>query len=72
MVESNNIQKLKDNETLKAILRDSMGGIMYNVANKNKYDSVELLKVYNSLNQEEKETLGGIIEGAIKFITEDY
>ena len=53
---------------MKQILKDSFGGIMYNVANRNKYDATELLAIWDSLPAYEKENAGGIITGAINFI----
>ena len=58
----------KDNEVLKQILADSCGGILYNVANRDKYDTAELLQAWEQLNPSERESMGGIINGAINFI----
>ena len=33
------IEKIENNEVYKEILKDSFGGVMYNVANQNKYDT---------------------------------
>ena len=54
------------------ILKDSFGGVLYNLANKNKYDTVELLQLWDSLNESEKESAGGIIKGAMQFIKEQH
>ena len=50
---NNNLTKLKENETLKQIIKDSFGGVIYNNANKNKYNTTELLKLYNNLEEYE-------------------
>ncbi len=43
---------------------------MYNVANRNKYDTAELLTLWDTLAPAEKESMNGIINGAINFIRE--
>jgi len=63
-----NLEILKQDETLKQILADSFGGVMYDVANQNKYNTSELLVKYKALSGAEREGLGGLIKGAINFI----
>lgn len=65
------ITQLKEHPVLKEILADSYGGIIYNVANENKYDTTELLELWEQLDGGEKDSLGGIIGGAINFIKEN-
>ena len=65
----NKIEKLQQNPVLKEILKDSFGGIMYDVSNKDKYDTKELLKEWDELSPAERECTGGSIKGAIIFIT---
>jgi hypothetical protein len=62
---------IENNEVLKEILKDSFGGIMYNVANAKKYDTKELLKEWEALSEAERESASGLIKGAIEFITEN-
>jgi len=62
------MQEIKDHPVMKEILADSYGGIIYNVANQNKYDTTELLELWEQLDGGEKDSLGGIIGGAISFI----
>ena len=57
-----------ENKVLKQILADSFGGVMFNVANKDKYDTTELLKEWNNLSADEKNNLGGGVNGAMRFI----
>jgi len=59
---------IKNNEAMIEILKDSFGGVMYNMANQNKYETKELLDLWNSLQAYEKELAGGIIRGAMNFI----
>lgn len=54
--------------TMQEILADSFGGVMYDLANRNKYNTVELLAMWDSLTASEKEACGGIVKGAINFI----
>jgi len=63
------MQTIENNSVLKEILADSFGGIMYNEANKDKYDTEELLKEWEQLNASERESLGGIVNGAMNFIS---
>lgn len=60
------IQDIENNATYKAVLQDSFGGIMYNVANYGKYDASEVLALWDNL--ENKESAGGIMTGAINFL----
>lgn len=64
----NKIDLLKDNATLKEILKDSFGGVIYDLSNKDKYDTTELIKLWDSLTGAEQETVGGLIKGAINFV----
>lgn len=62
------MQSIENNEVMKQILADNFGGIMYNVANRDKYDTRELLALWNGLNASEQESANGLIKGAINFI----
>ena len=62
------MDSVTNHEVMKQILKDSFGGILYDVANRNKYDTTELLAIWDSLPAYEKENAGGIITGAINFI----
>lgn len=53
---------------MRAILADSFGGVMYNVANRDKYDTRELLELWDAMPESEREAADGIINGAINFI----
>jgi hypothetical protein len=62
------IKDITANPIYQQILRDSFGGVMYNVANRNKYNSAELLAAWNSLSPAERESAGGIVKGAMNFL----
>lgn len=62
------IEKIKNSDTMQQVLRESFGGVMYNVANYGKYDSDEVLALWDSLSDNEKNSVGGIIKGAINFL----
>jgi len=66
------IDNIKNHATMQAILADSFGGVMYNVANQGKYDTSDLLEQWGKLTPSEKEGAGGIIKGAINFIQGRY
>lgn len=61
---------IANHPTMKQILQDSFGGVMYNVANRDKYDTTELLQLWNALTPAEQNTHDGLIQGAINFIQE--
>jgi len=68
------IQLIKNHPTYKEILKDSFGGVMYNVANQGKYDEVGTLEIkalWQSLDEGQKDMAGGIMEGAMGFLNEN-
>lgn len=64
----NHLQEIRDNETYKLVLKESFGGVMYNVANQGKYDSAEVLQLWDNLSPQEKNAADGIMTGAISFM----
>ena len=64
------MDEIKNHPTMVQILADSFGGVIYNVANRDKYDTEELLSLWDALTASEKESAGGIIGGAIAFVQE--
>ncbi len=66
----NKVEQIQNHPVYKQILADSFGGIMYNVANRSKYDTTELLQLWGALTLSERDSVGGITKGAINFITE--
>ena len=64
------IQQIEQHPTYKQILADSFGGIMYDVANRGKYDTAEIVKLWQSLSEAERDSVGGIMKGAFNFIKE--
>lgn len=66
----NKINEIKENEVYQQILKDSFGGVLYNVANRNKYNTAEVLKLWNEMTPREQSSADGIMTGAINFITE--
>lgn len=65
----NTIEKITENEVYKEVMQDSFGGVMYDIANQDKYDATELLKLWDSLTPSEQEFAGGIMKGAMQFLT---
>ena len=62
------IQTIENNATYKQVLTDSVGGLMYNLGNKGKYDAKEVLTLWDNLPETEKDVAGGIMKGAIDFL----
>lgn len=67
------MEAIQHNPFYKQILADSFGGVMYNAANKHKYDAGKetLLELWDTLSPAEQESAGGIMKGAIDFLKED-
>lgn len=63
------MHEIKAHPVMVQVLKDSCGGLIYNVANRNKYDTSELVALWDSLTASERESAGGIIKGAMNFIT---
>ena len=59
---------IKRHPVMVQVLKDAYGGIMYNVANRDKYDTAELLAIWDGLDASEKEGADGLITGAINFL----
>jgi len=64
------IETIEATPVYKQIMADSFGGIMYDVANRNKYDTTELFQLWDSLTAPELEMANGITKGAINFLKE--
>jgi hypothetical protein len=65
------IKDITANPIYQQILRDSFGGVMYNVANRDKYDSTPLLAAWKGLSPAERERADGIITGVMNFLEEE-
>lgn len=63
-------EQIQSNEVYKQILADSFGGVMYNVDNRSKYETSEILALWESLGASEREAAGGIMKGAMHFLQE--
>lgn len=64
------IQQIEQSPAYKQILADSFGGIMYDVANRGKYDTTEIVELWEQLTPAEQDSVGGIMKGAFNFIKE--
>ena len=62
------IETIQQHPVYKQILADSFGGIMYDVANRGKYDTAEIVELWERLTPAERESAGGIMKGAFNFI----
>lgn len=62
------ITLIKDHPVYKQVMADSFGGIMYNVDNIGKYDSAELLSLWDNMDDGEKSAADGIVKGAMSFL----
>ena len=64
----NNIEKIEQSPVYQQILKDSFGGIMYNVSNRDKYDATEIIKLWEGLTEGWQESAGGIMQGVFNFL----
>lgn len=62
------MESIKSNAVYKQVLADSIGGLMYNVANRGKYDGTEVLDIWDGMRPGEQELAGGIMKGAMDFL----
>jgi len=62
------LESIEKHPTMVQIHADSFGGVMYNVANRDKYDTADLLAKWDALDASEKESFNGLVKGAINFI----
>ena len=63
-------QQIEQHPVYKQILADSFGGIIYDVANRGKYDTAEIVELWEQLTPAERDSVGGIMKGAFNFIKE--
>ena len=66
-----NIEAIRTNPIYLQILKDSFGGVMYNVANRNKYNTAEIQAIWYSMTPGERSSAGGIMSGAFSFLKGD-
>lgn len=66
----NTIEMIENNEVYKQVLKDSFGGVMYDVANRDKYNSLEIVALWSSLSKDQQDMANGIVKGAMHFLTE--
>ena len=64
------MKEILEHPVYKQILADSFGGVMYNVANRGKYDTTEIVQLWNNLSPAYQEAAGGIMKGVFEFILE--
>lgn len=62
------MDRITNHPVYQQVLKDSFGGIMYNVANYGKYDATEILDIWDGLTDGERSGAGGIVKGAINFL----
>lgn len=62
------IEAIKGNDVYLQVLKDSFGGIMYDVANEWKYNTEEIQKIVLSMETAEKNSMDGIMKGALNFL----
>lgn len=65
------IETIKASPVYQQVMADSYGGILYNVANRDKYEADAILALWANLSPAEREGAGGIIKGAFNFLMGD-
>ena len=66
----NRIKQITESTTYKLVLQESMGGIIFNVADLGKYNGKDILERWNALPPNVREAAGGIMQGVMAFIAE--
>lgn len=61
---------IRNHPVMQRILADSFGGVMYDTANRSKYDASEILFTWEHMTESQRDAAGGIIKGAIGFLNE--
>ena len=65
------IKEIENNETYQEILKDYYSGIMYGLNTKDKYETSELMKLFNEfINKFGISLFDGIMKGVYHFIME--
>lgn len=64
------IEFIQQHPVYQEILKDSFGGVMYNVANRDKYDVTEIVNAWNDMHPADRESAGGIMKGVFNFLKE--
>ncbi len=62
------INKIENHPVYKQVIKDSFGGVMYNVDNRDKYDATEIIEMWDNLSPVDQEVAGGIMAGAFGFL----
>ncbi len=62
------IENIKNHLVYKQVMSDSFGGIMYTEGTHTKYDSEEVLAMWDALPESVQGASGGIMKGAISFL----
>ena len=63
------IEQIKNHEVYKQVLKDSCGGVLYNVANRGKYDATEIMQLWEDATPGEQSAAGGIMQGVFNFLS---
>ena len=64
------IKQISNSPVYKQVLADSFGGVMYDVANRDKYETKEITALWDSMPPAEQESVGGIMKGVFNFLKE--
>lgn len=64
------LQTILNDPVYQQVVRESYGGVMYNVANRGLYEADEIISIWDSMTAFEKESADGITKGALSFLKE--
>ena len=62
------IENIQNHPTYKQVVADSFGGVMYDEANRTKYDGAEVIQLWDNLTEGEQQCAGGVMKGALEFL----
>ena len=61
-------EQIKSNPVYKQVIKEACGGVMYNIANRGKYNDKEIIAIWESMTQSEKDGSDGNLKGAMSFL----
>lgn len=60
--------QIENSPVYQQVLKDSFGGIMYNVDNRDKYDAEEILSIWEAMSDGERNSADGITKGVMNYL----
>lgn len=62
------IQIIQNHPVYQKVLKDSFGGVMYDVSKQHAYDSKDIIALWDQLTDAQRDRASGIMKGAMDFL----